>query len=46
MQGNICNTIIRLEDQAFIPFDPMNTDYQEYLRWLADGNYPESADNE
>ena len=27
-------------------FDPDNTDYQEYLRWLALGNTPEPADNQ
>jgi hypothetical protein len=27
-----------------IPFDPANTDYQEYLEWKAEGNEPEAAD--
>ena len=34
----------RLTDNAFIPFDPANTDYAEYLKWLAEGNVPTPAD--
>lgn len=35
--------ILRLADNAFIPPDPANTDYREYLDWLEAGNTPESA---
>ena len=39
---NTC--ILRITDNACIPFDPANTDYQAYLKWVADGNTPEAAE--
>ena len=38
------NAIYRVADGAFIPFDEANTDYAEYLEWLAEGNTPLPAD--
>ena len=38
------NAVQRLSDNAFIPFAPDNTDYQEYLKWVAEGNLPSPAD--
>ena len=36
--------IIRIEDGASIPMNEGNTDYQAYLKWVADGNTPEEAE--
>jgi hypothetical protein len=36
--------IIRLSDNAFIPANPDNTDYQQYLKWVEEGNTPLPAD--
>ena len=38
--------VIRLADNAFIPFDPANTDYQAFLLWKSQGNEPLPADSE
>ena len=37
-------SIHRLSDNNWIPPDPANTDYKEYLKWLAEGNTPLPAD--
>jgi hypothetical protein len=39
------NQVILLSDNVYIPFDPANTDYQAYLKWVAEGNTPLPAEN-
>jgi hypothetical protein len=36
--------IVRVEDNAFIPMDEANTDYQAYLVWVAEGNEAEEVE--
>jgi len=38
------NSVIRLLDNAYIPFDPDNTDYQAFLLWKSEGNEPLPAE--
>jgi len=42
---NIITVVNKIEEGRIlsIPFDPDNTDYQEYLQWLDEGNTPEEA---
>jgi hypothetical protein len=37
---NETNSVQRLSDNAFIPFDPANMDFVEYNKWLSEGNIP------
>lgn len=39
LDNEVC-IIIREEDNANIPLDENNIDYQKYLEWVAQGNTP------
>ena len=43
---NIVKVVKRLSDNAFIPFDPANTDYQAFLKYQAEGGKVYGADEE
>jgi hypothetical protein len=38
--GQPAQCIKRITDNAFIPFDPANTDFLQYQKWLSEGNVP------
>ena len=40
---NQTKAVQRLSDNAFIPFDPANTDAKEFAKWLSEGGIPEPA---
>jgi hypothetical protein len=42
--SNEYTSINRISDGACIPFDPDNTDYQAYLKWVEEGNEPLPAE--
>jgi hypothetical protein len=42
--GTRDDAILRVADTAYIPTDPDNTDYQQYLKWVEEGNTPLPAD--
>jgi hypothetical protein len=35
--------IVRVSDNAFIPMSEANTDYKQYLKWVAEGNEAEEG---
>ena len=41
----VVQAICRKSDNAYIPFDEANTDYQEYLAWVSEGNTAEATDD-
>ena len=38
------SSVIKVDTMTYIPYDEANTDYKEYLAWVAEGNTPEAAD--
>jgi hypothetical protein len=48
LKDDVINKICAIlkDDSTSIPLDENNTDYQAYLKWLADGNTPTPADGE
>lgn len=44
LMSNEINNVKRLSDDTFIPMVEDNKDYQAYLKWVAEGNTPEPAD--
>jgi hypothetical protein len=45
-RGGDNNTVLRLADSTSVPFDPANTDYQAYLKFLEEGGQPLPAEDD
>ncbi len=45
LTGSVC-AVLYVERNLVIPFDPANTDYQQYLKWLEEGNQPLPAEEQ
>jgi hypothetical protein len=45
-QAGNASAVINIENNSSIPFDPDNSDYQAYLKFLAEGGQPLPADSE
>ena len=43
LEVNAASTVGEEPSKSFL-FDPANTDYQEYLKWVSEGNEPLPAD--
>ena len=46
-KNNIVDAVmtVNVEPSKSFLFDPDNTDYQAYLKWVSEGNEPEPAEN-
>jgi hypothetical protein len=43
--GNEITSVIKQDENMLVPFDPDNTDYQAYLKFLAEGGQTLPADS-
>jgi len=44
--SGVIQNLVQRQDGAIIPFDTANTDYQAYLKWVAEGNEPLPAEEQ
>ena len=42
----VAQSVLRLRDSASIPFDPANTDYQQFKKHLAEGGELQDAEGQ